>query len=258
MNDTGTSGPNRTAMLHALAVVGFIALIVASMWLAVYSTRYVPTVVNRVGAAAVYLGSVFTPTPEPTLSVIPAPTESTTISFGETNSTSSTSTSSTVTTQTKPTQPNWTQGTPVAVTNGTTTPNTSSLPNYSGLSDLSVAIETVGYEVVVGNNNIVATTTIPARTQIAVKFRVTNVGTNVSGPWTMNISIPSGGTSASQTFSQDSLVPTQPSEYIARFNNISPGTGYVINVTIDPNRRLTESNVTNNIATSTNITVLGN
>lgn len=240
--------------MTGLAVVGFIALVATGIWLAVYSTRYVPTVVNRVSVAAVYLGSVFTPAPPASLSVVPT---ATTISFGEASSTILTSATSTQT-SIKSMKQNWTPGTPVAVTNGTTTPNTPVIPHYSGLSDLSIAIENVGYEVVVGDNNIVATTTIPAHTQIAIKFRVINVGTNVSGPWTMNVSIPSGGTSASQTFSQDSLVPTQPSEYIARFNNISPGTGYVINVTIDPNHQLSESRTINNVATSTSLTVLGN
>src|SRR3989344_3436924 len=46
----------RQAAINGLAVVGFIALVGAGIWFAVYSTRFVPTVVNNLGAAAVYLG----------------------------------------------------------------------------------------------------------------------------------------------------------------------------------------------------------
>ena len=59
----------RKAAINGLAVVGFVALIVAGLSLAVYSVRFVPTVVNSIGAAAVYLGSKFSPAPD--LSVIP-------------------------------------------------------------------------------------------------------------------------------------------------------------------------------------------
>src|ERR1035437_6779716 len=46
---------NRTTLIRVLAVIGFIALVGTTMWLAVYSTRYVPTIVGRIGSAAVYL-----------------------------------------------------------------------------------------------------------------------------------------------------------------------------------------------------------
>ena len=58
--------PARQAIINGLAVFGFIALIATGIWLAVYSTRFVPAVVSRVGGAAVYLGSVLTPASEPT------------------------------------------------------------------------------------------------------------------------------------------------------------------------------------------------
>ena len=78
------------AVINGLAIVGFVILVGAGIWLAVYSTRYVPTVVNRVGAAAVYFGSLFTSADGPTLSVVP--NASTTIPFGEASSTPANST----------------------------------------------------------------------------------------------------------------------------------------------------------------------
>lgn len=249
------ASPSRQAVILSLAAVGFIVLLGSGMWLAVYSTRYVPAVVGSVGSAAVYLSSVFTPSDDtPALSVIP--TASTTIPFG-TEETAATATTD-VATSTEvaapaPKKQTWTPSAPVTVT-GTTAP-----VRYSGLPDLAVAIEKVGYMATSSESTVsdglIAASTIPAGTVIGVKFRVTNVGTNVSGPWTIRISIPSSGASADQVFTQDSLVPGQPSEYLARFDHIASGAGKAIVITIDPDHALTESKTSNNVATST-VTVL--
>ena len=55
MNTDQFITPARQAIINGLAVFGFIALIATGIWLAVYSTRFVPTVISRVGGAAVYL-----------------------------------------------------------------------------------------------------------------------------------------------------------------------------------------------------------
>lgn len=256
---TVTPSDNRRTVVNTLAIVGFVALIGASMWLAIYSTRYVPSVVTRLGSAAVYLGSVFTPSPEPTLSVVPAPTASSTIiSFGEASSTISTNVSSTTskvttTNQSRTSVTNWTPGTPVDITNGAISSSLPASTNYYGSPDLEVKIETVGYTVPDGS--IVATTVIPAYTQGAVKFRVTNIGTNVSGPWTMHVIAP--GTTLEQTMGP--LVPAgpgiPPNEYVAYFINVAPGTDRPIIITVDSNQ-ITESNILNNAA-STAVTILG-
>ncbi len=246
--------------VNGLAVVGFIVLAAAGVWLAIYSTRFVPTVVNRIGSAAVYLSSVFTSPKGASLSVVPTLTPSSiasttvpsTDSVVATTSVATTSAPAASTTE-KPIQTNWVPGTPVTITNGAT--STPVVSHYYGLPDLAVDIETVGY--LGADGNIVATTTIPAHAQIAVKFRVTNIGTNPSGSWAMNIAIPSAGAFASQTFDAlESLVPTQPSEYVARFDNIPGGTNWIIVITLDPKHQLTESSTANNVA-STSVTVLG-
>ena len=56
----------RETAVRVLAVVGFVALVAISMWLAVYATRFVPPVVNGIGEATAYLGSVFTRAPSDT------------------------------------------------------------------------------------------------------------------------------------------------------------------------------------------------
>ena len=53
------NAPMHRKSVQSLAIVGFTSLIVASMWLAVYMTRFVPETVNRAGEAAVYFGSAF-------------------------------------------------------------------------------------------------------------------------------------------------------------------------------------------------------
>jgi hypothetical protein len=243
MNNNQTNGQVRRAAITGLAVVGFIALVAAGMWLAVYSTRFVPTVVNRTGSAVVYLGSVLIPSPKAGISVVSTTTAPTTISFGVTEaSSSSTSSPHASATSTNTIHPHWTSGVPVALTN---------TANYYGLPDLAVTIENIGYD---SNGALVSTTTIPTNTPIAVKFRVTNVGTNVSGSWTMNISLLSGSHSINQTFTQASLAPGQPSEYIVHFANTTPGAN-TISIVIDPNHQLTESD-TNNNSISATVTML--
>ncbi len=254
--DTHTpSNSTRQTAIYGLAVVGCITLVALGIWLAVYSVRYIPTLtstIDRLGAAAVSLTQVFTPFSKSTLSVIPV--GSTTIPFGTGTSTLST-TSTTPNTSTASTKINWTPGTPIAITNNeTTSPSVPVTPHYSGLPNLAVKITTVGYKAADGN--IIATTTIPANTQIAVKFKVTNIGTNVSGLWAMNIAIPSDGMLGQQSFTIESLAPTQPREFIASFGNITPGSNRTIVITVDPNHQLIESSIANNVAT-TSVTVLG-
>jgi len=251
MNNFRINTKPRQTAVTGLAAVGFVALVVAGMWLAVYSARFVPTVVNGTGSAAVYLGSLLIPN-KPSLSVVPTPTASTTISFGEASSTvSSTSTNLQKKTSTPSSKQNWTPGAPIVISNGTNNPSVS---NYYGLPDLAVTIESVGY---MSGDTIIATTTIPNSTQkIGVKFLVTNVGTNISGQWTMNISIPSGGNPVSQTFTQESLSPGQPSEYVVHFTNIYPGANHLITIAIDPDHKIKESATDNNTASSY-VTILG-
>src|SRR5512146_3049812 len=72
--------PARQATMNGLAVAGFVALIALGLFSAAYIGRFAPDVVNGIGSAAVYLGSVFTPTSDS--SPLVTPTASTTISFG--------------------------------------------------------------------------------------------------------------------------------------------------------------------------------
>jgi hypothetical protein len=215
------------------------------MWLAVYSTRYVPNVVGRMGAAAVYLGSVFTPAEGPTLSVIP--TASTTIAFGE--AASSTDTSATETTVPQASK----SGTPTAgkQTNqtvqigGATTTATAPAP-LNGLPDLVATINTVGYLATTSAESFIATTSITGY-RPAVNFTIKNIGTHATGPWTFTANIPTSVGYVYQSQPQQSLAPGDSIDYTLGFDQSNKGV-QVISVTADPDKKVSESNETNNTA----------
>lgn len=207
---TVTPSDNRRMVINTLAIVGFIALIGASMWLAVYSTRYVPGVVGRLGSAAVYLGSVLTPSPEPTLSVISTPTASSTIiSFGEASSTISTNASS----ATPKVVETPSSSKPVTTVAAAPAP----APLY-GSPDLLVNVNAIGYLATDGQfDSFVESAVVPADKQPAVKFTVRNIGTNISGTWQIS-------TDPKLAFSQEgqpSLLPKQQRALIIYLDRIN-------------------------------------
>src|SRR3989344_4139658 len=159
MNISAIDTPERKAAMYGLAVVGFVALIGAGIWLAFYSTRFVPDVANRIGSAAVFLGSIFTPAP--TLTVVPTPVASTTISFGQSTSTS-------VASSTQPKATSTTAGAKTSdtfVLGGSTTSS-----SLSGLPDLVVSIDAVGYLTSTSTDSFVAGSVVSAGNRPAVRF----------------------------------------------------------------------------------------
>lgn len=252
MNTNQPMTPARQAAINGLAVVGFIALVAAGIWLAIYSTRFVPTVVNRIGSAAVYLGSVFTPANEPTLSVVPNPTASTTISFGNASSTVSTSTTPKVVTPVK--------SKPVATTPGDKTGGTYQIGGttniLSGLPDFSITITAVGYLATTSADSFVATSTVPSGSRPAVKFTIKNVGTNVSGQWRFSASIPTQVSYIYQSQLQQSLNPGDSIEYVLGFDQANRGSNQTVSVSANFDRAVVENSYSNNNA-SANLTILG-
>ncbi len=249
MNETPQSAPNRAAAIHTLAVVGFVALIGAGMWLAVYSTRYVPGVVGRIGTAAVYLGSVLTPAPPASLSVVPTPVASTTIPFGES--------SPTTTPKTASVEPKTIATTAGQKTTTTTQISGAATPNaLSGLPDLVVSIKTVGYLSSTSTDSFVASQTVPAGNRPAISFSIKNIGTNATGAWRFSASIPTTLTPIYQSVPQQSLNPGDYIDYTLGFDQANRGTDQVISVTANFDRAVTESNSNNNSA-SAKVTILG-
>lgn len=256
MNTFGNTPWTRSAAGTALAVVGFVALVAAGIWLAVYSSRYVPTVVNNAGAAAVYLGSVFTRSTA-SLSVVPAPIASSTIS----------STVASSTTSTAPT----TGVTPAATTPGDKTGGTyliggATTPVLTGLPDLITVINNVGYLATTSADSFIAASTVPAGGRPAVSFTIKNVGTNATGAWCFSASIPTQTAYIYQSQPQQSLNPGDSIDYTLGFDQANRGSGQTISISANISNpsnigtcasTITESNSNNNSASAT-VTILGN
>lgn len=249
MDNTGINISARQAATNSLAVVGFITLIALGMSLAVYSARYVPTAVGRLGAAAVSLSQVFTPAPTPSLSVVP--TASTTIPFADASSTATTST----TTVPPKTHKNKAV-TPTAGNSVSETYQIGSAPVLSGLPDLTVTISAVGYLTSSSTDSFVAATTVPHGASPAIRFIVKNIGTNVAGPWRFSASIPTSSDSIYQSLPQQSLNPGDYIEYTLGFSQPNAGANQTISVTANFDHAVTESDTNNNSA-ATQVTILG-
>lgn len=248
---TTVTPPNRKVVVDTLAVVGFIALIGASMWLAVYSTRFVPGVVNRIGGAAVYLGSVFTPAPEPSLSVVSTPVASTTISFGEASSTVSTSTTTTtiVTTTPPPKAVPPTLGPTSSAyppIRGTPTTGATDMVTPYGLPDFTVTVDAVGY-LMTGNDTSSFTvgSPVPTGKLPAVMVTVANIGTNWTGTWSMSASFPA---TSNKFGSLVSIAPGGSNSYILSADRANAGTNQPVTIIVDSDNTVPEQNENNNIA----------
>ena len=237
--------------VKALAVVGFIALMGASMWLAVYSTRFVPSVVGSIGAAAVSLGSVFKPAEEASLSVVPTPPmASSTLSHSAASSTPS---AGEITIPTKPTAPTAGEKTTGAYPMGATTTPPATL---SGLPDFVVTITGTGYLATNSAESFVASSTVPAGSRPAVKFSIKNIGTNATGSWRFSASIPTQTAYVYLSQPQQSLNPGDSIDYTLGFDQASRGAEQTISITANADHTVAESSQTNNNA-SAKITVLG-
>ena len=238
--------PGRRAAVNALAIVGFIALLIIGIGLAIYSARFVPSIASRFGGAAVSLSSIFKQNDAPALQVV---TATTTLPFEAVTATSTATTTQTAaTTTTAHTGTGTGTGTTGQTTTTVTTVTTPVAPH--GLSDLAVIITNVGYLNIPGNTStFIPSNNVPNGKSGAIQFTVTNAGTNYTGNWSFNVSIP---TSPSQNFSsgnQNSLAPGDSVDYTLGFDRGNSGPSRLITVTLDPNNLIAETNENDNIAT---------
>lgn len=251
--NTENSSPTKSAAVTGLAIAGFIALIALGIGLAVYSARFVPSAVGGLGSAATYLGSLFAPAESPGLAVVP-PGSTTTPSF-------STGTSTPAATTTPPSAPAAAATTPTPTPSAnpapvtpmpgpqTTTTYGNPRPAPYGLPDLATTIIGVGYANTTDFNGFVASSTIKKGAMGSVKFRVANVGTNVSGVWSFTVTLPTNPYSVRTFPGQASLNPGDSVEFVLSFTELSTGT-QTISVNADPDRLIGESVETNNAGTA--------
>jgi hypothetical protein len=245
--NTPEGTPVREAAKSGLAVVGFIALIIFGVALGIYSARFVPTVVNGIGAAAVYLGQVFTPDTDdedPGISVVP--TASSTIHFGDATTTPVTPEPQ------KPVTPKPTPSTPKPTYPAKPIVEPGYAPvNYYGLPDLALFDVEEGYVTVNPETHssfmttFVESNTVPSGDYPAIKFTVKNIGTNVSETWRVEMSVP-GKTQSSGEL--EAMAPGQQATYVMAVNDARNGSDQEITITIVTDN---ESSTKNNSASET-------
>lgn len=250
---TVTHNPNRQATVNALAVVGFIALVFVGMVLAIYAARYVPVAVSRIAAGAAYLST--NGSGNDNLQVVPN------LPFpGESATSTATSTPAATATTTKPvTKPT----TPVAAAPSVGKPSTTAYPisgtiaarpgTAYGLPNFTTSVTAVGY--MNDNGVFVADKTINSDQALAVQFRITNTGTNVSGAWRIHAELPtrSNGTYKFNSDEQESLAPGSWVDYTLHLDprDVRVGDDEEIDIVADSDNDVKESNENDNDATAT-------
>ena len=254
---TTTKTPAKSAAVNALAVVGFVALLIIGITLAIYAARYVPQAVSKLAG---FGNNSNTPS---SLNVV---SSTTTIPFSD-NSTVLTQTTTTV----PPSNSSGYGSAPAMQSEPTSVPtntygNTSGAPapaSHSnaphGLSDLSVTIIATGYLSSDSTDSFVPANIIPPGARPAVKFSIANKGTNVTGPWSFLAQIPTINGSVFSSPVEPSLNPGDHTVFTLGFNQAIPGPAQTITVVADPNDNIPESNEGNNsAAAAVTITATGN
>jgi hypothetical protein len=251
-----------------LFAVGFIALVGVGIWFAVYASRFVPAVVNRISTAAVALSTTFMPGPA---SLVVVPNGSTTIPF-DTLTVNAPSTPSIGEVAAPETQMDSTA--PVATPSpvktappaagpktSTTYPQSGELvvttaTSSSGFPDLTTAIVAAGYLSGASTDSFIATTTVPAGSRPAVKFFIVNSGSGtVASGWRFSASLPTQSAYIFYSDPQQALNPGDSIEYTLGFDQASPG-NQTISITANSDHISSESNPNNNSA-SANLTIKG-
>lgn len=242
--------PSRRAAVNALAIVGFIALIIIGIGLAIYMARYAPKLVSKLDGAAVSLSSIFHPNSDASLQVV---TATSTLPFADSSTaTSSLSTASSSTSGTGSTGTKGSTGTAGTPTKYVTVTTTTTVQPY-GDPDLTVKITDVGYlRTKNDTDTFVASNSVSSGRDGAVKFTVKNVGTNVTGSWKFQLSLPTS--SSDSTFTspmQDSLKPGESVDYVLGFQHSRSGNNREIIVKVDSGKNVDESDEGNNTDSET-------
>jgi hypothetical protein len=247
--------PVKGAAVTALAIVGFIALLILGIALAIFSSQYVPQAVSKLGTEVG--SSANTPN---TLSVL---TASSTPASGDELLTVNTTTLTPPSTGTSTNATAPASNASTAAAPATTPSESSSAPAHSrglyGLPDLATKIIATGYLAGPDTSSFVPASIIPPGARPAVEFSIANNGTNSTGPWNFLAEIPSKGNQVFTSPTEPSLNPGDHTVFTLGFNEAIPGPAQTITVIADPNDNIVESNEGNNSASAAvTITQTGN
>lgn len=238
---------SRRAAVNGLAVVGFVALIILGIGMAVYAARYVPQTIARMGSANVYFASLFdgdqdtenTKDEDPGLVIVPG--DEIPFEDEETPAKDEDKDEPKKDEDTKPTTPTTPTPKPtttvIAVPGGTAT--------YYGDPDLVVEIVETGYLRTTSTDSFVKADVVPDGKRPAFKFRVTNVGTNRAGSFVFEAKLPTSPAYTYESKKQQSLAPNQHLDFVLGFDRSKDGEQRVT-VTIDTEDDVKEGNERNN------------
>jgi hypothetical protein len=245
---TKTKPAAKSAAVNALATVGFVALLILGITLAIYSARYVPMAVSKLAGFSNNSNN------SGSLAVV---TSSSTIPFDDSGMVL---TSSTTTMIPQPASP-YTSPNIAAVAPAAAVAPTYHAPVYHapGLPDLAVTILATGYLTTASTDSFVPASIIPPGARPAVRFSVANDGTGSTGPWTFLAHIPSINNFTFNSPVEPSLNPGDHTVFTLGFNEAIPGQAQTISVIADPNDTIVESNeINNSAAAAVTITQTGN
>lgn len=222
-----TTEATRKAAMNGLAIVGFGALIIAGIFLAIYAARYVPQTLSRLSGAVILSSDTGTTTNE--------------------TDTADTSTTDTTTdrpvveekpeTPAAPTKPPVTGG-PLIVPQ---TPRVvSNQPQLYGRADLTIINAEIGY---MRGSTFVEDNEAPSNRDVAVRFTIKNSGTNAAGSWRVRVDVEG---ERPVTGSGGYLMPGGTQNFNVRIENPEEGENLRVKIEADYQDDLDESNERNN------------
>ncbi len=120
-----------------------------------------------------------------------------------------------------------------------------SYQSYFGLPDLQISFFDSG-KIDPYTKQFVQTNAINQNDEIAVRFVVKNIGTNISGSWRMRINMPSLTTPTYESPYQRSLKPGEAILFTSTFTNPNSQYSLTANIYVDPINEINESSKANN------------
>lgn len=240
----------RGAAVNALAIVGFIALILLGMGLAIYAARFVPVALSGIGQAAVSLSGIFDPNDDNVI-VIDEPTYPADPNVVSVPIATSTSVAETPEAPASPAPvtggPSYVAPSPTYSIVTVGSEQLSPSRNYYGDPDLTVEIIAMGYLRRDGDaNSFVEASSVPDNREGAVKFRIRNRGTDESERTSLDIIVEnSRGSRTTERASVPAIPPGMAIDGVGSFDARASG-DTEIRLEIDPRDTVDESNERNN------------
>lgn len=226
-----TNSETKSALSKGMAAVGFIALLLGGVFLAIYAASYVPQTLSRLSAAVFLTGNE----PEnetPTDTVTPTEEE-------EPASPTVPTTPSTPTTPATPSTP--TTGGPLYVPQAPTVTYYPTQPRLYGLPDLALVNVQTGY--MRGSTFVEEDDEIPDNRDAAVRFIVQNLGTNVVSNWRIHVDV----TSEDDAYGAGGLLyPNGTQLFTLVIEDPKDGERITVDIDVDYDNRISESNENNN------------